>query len=54
MMYFPNDPEIYSRLERIESKLDILIDAVSRETDEEQIDLDGNLIPAVEVESDSL
>lgn len=46
--------EIYAKLERIELKLDALIDVVSRETDEEQIDLDGNLIPAVEVESDSL
>ena len=46
--------EIYAKLERIESKLDILIDAVSRETDEEQIDLDGNFIPAVEIEHDSL
>ena len=46
--------EIYAKLERIELKLDALIDAVSRETDEEQTDLDGNIIPIVEIEHDSL
>lgn len=50
----PNLYDVINIMDRIESKLDVLIAALSDEVDELEFDLDGNELPAERDQSESL